>query len=95
MSILIILTDSSGEPGLLSAAHRERPGLLDQSDSLFKPVNPSVQSVRLQVRTGRTAVSGRAPGPDGYLGVRPDDCPGRTGGPCRCLRWRNFPGNAG
>jgi len=29
-------------------------------------------------------------GTDGYLGVRPDDSPGRTGGDCRCLGWRNF-----
>jgi len=30
-------------------------------------VNPSVQSVPLQARTGRTAVSGRTPGTDGIL----------------------------
>jgi len=40
-------------------------------------VFPIVQSVRLRVRTGRTAVSERVPGTEGYLGVRPDDCPGR------------------
>ena len=34
-------------------------------------------------------------GPDGYLSVRPQDSPGRTGGDCGCLRWRNFPGNSG
>jgi len=34
-------------------------------------------------------------GTDGYLGVRPDDSPGRTCGDCRCLRGRNFPGNSG
>ena len=56
---------------------------------------PSVQSVRLWVRTGRTAVLERAPGTDGYLGVHPANSPGRTGGDCRCLRWRNFPGNSG
>ena len=25
----------------------------------------------------------------GGCGVRPDRCPGRTAGDCRCLRWRN------
>ena len=36
----------------------------------------------------------RAPGTDGYLGVCPDNSLGRTGGDCRCLRWRNLPGNS-
>jgi len=42
-------------------------------------VIPSVQSVRLLVRTGRTAVTERAPATDGYLRARPDDSPGRAG----------------
>ena len=58
-------------------------------------VFPSIQSVRLWVRTGRMALPERAPRRDWYLGIRPDDSPGRTGGDCRCLRWRNFPGKSG
>ena len=34
-------------------------------------------------------------GTDGYHGLSPDDCPGRTGGDYRCLKWGNFPGNSG
>lgn len=40
----------------------------------------TVQSVVLQVRTGRTEVLEKVPGKDGYLGLRPDGCPRRTGG---------------
>jgi len=48
---------------------------------LSASVNLSVQSICLWVRTGRTAVP-EALGTNGYLGVRPDDCRGRTGGDC-------------
>ena len=51
------------------------------------PVFPSVQSVRLSPRTGRTPSWRPLPGTDAgvVLVVRPDLCPGRTAGPYRCL----------
>ena len=47
-----------------------------------RPVRPSLGSDG----TDCSIVPKRAPGTDGYLGVRPD---------CRCLRWRDFLGNSG
>jgi len=44
-----------------------------------RPVRPSSGP------DGTDGVPERAPGTDGYLGVRPEDCPGQTGGDCRCL----------
>lgn len=58
-------------------------------------VFPRVHSVCLWIRTARMALHDRAPAMDGYLGVRPDQCPGQNGGDCRSLRWRNFRGNSG
>jgi len=55
----------------------------------------SIQSVRLRVRTGRTAVPERLTGRDRHLGVPLDDCPGRAGGDCRCLGWQNLQCNSG
>jgi len=50
-----------------------------------RPVRPSSGP------DGTDGVPERTPGTDGYLGVRLEDCPGRTGGDYRCLRWRNLP----
>ena len=46
---------------------------------------PSVQSVRLSPRTGRTPSWRPLPGTDAGVAVRPDLCPGRTAEPYRYL----------
>ncbi|RPB01465.1 hypothetical protein L873DRAFT_1788344 [Choiromyces venosus 120613-1] len=51
----------------------------------MEAVFPSVQSVRLLPRTGRTPVSGTLPWTDARPVVRPNLRPGRTAGPYRCL----------
>ena len=51
----------------------------------FCAVYPSVQSVRLLPRTGRTPSWRPLHGTDAVVAVRPDLCPGRTAGPYRCL----------
>jgi len=43
-------------------------------------VNPSAQSISLQVRAGRPAVPERQFGTDWYHGVHPDERQGRTAG---------------
>ncbi|RPB02686.1 hypothetical protein L873DRAFT_1787436 [Choiromyces venosus 120613-1] len=58
---------------------------IHQTLGQMQPVFPSVQSVRLLPRTGRTPVSGTLPWTDARPVVRPNLRPGRTAGPYRCL----------
>ena len=74
--------------------HRQRPHGNEQQSLQMLAVFPSVQSVRLRVWTGRTAVSRGMPGTDGYVGVRPNESLGRTGRDCRCLNLRDVPSQA-
>jgi len=87
---------------MLGAEH-ERVGVGLYTESLVKFSSIPSHSYKplMGLDAARPGVSDSVPkgpvrpslGPDrtdGYLGVRPEDSPGRTGGDCGCLRWPNF-----
>ena len=80
--VKLLLGRKSVSPGRPARKDRTRISRAARNGcgAVLEPVNPSVQSVRLLARTGRTAVPGRAPGTDRYLGaVRITARDGRAG----------------